>query len=268
MAHDYIREKRHFSYRRNVMYHLKNHIVKKLPFIILCLSVGFSCTSQNDHKSKEIDAQKTQLKDTLLTAQYYEELNEIVDYLDVSKNPYLTQKSDIDLAACNNPTNDSIHKQCIINQFQVVDFPVHVGPTHNIPITNRSLLEDSLFIKECIGDKKYFEEEERMYSYYYGKQVAKNENYMLLLIAEVFSVGKSFILVSVSTKDLKLIDKITLGAEISDAKSIFGKIMDNTHFEIDTKNFGYDEKSDLMFFQSEKTIKYKVSNDGSFIEIK
>lgn len=239
--------------------------MKSFPYLF-CLLIGLSCSSQQKEVSKIIEDENSSIEDTILTAEYYQDLNELVDYLDSSRNPYLTQNSDVDLS-CIDVSLPSQHKKCIIDQFRLVEFPVHVGPTHVVPRANRAPLEDSLFIYDCIKDTNYFTAEERMYSYYYGKKISESENFILVMLLEEFSVGRKYLLLSISSKDFSLIDKITLGAEISDSKSIFGQIKDRTHFEIDTKEFGYDDGQDLMFFKSEQTKKYEVAKNGKFLEL-
>lgn len=248
--------------------------MKKNPLVIL-LSIIFSgvlltCSSETHESCEDShDAITSEIivndpSDSIPKAKHYEDLNDFANTLDSLRNPYLVQKK-IVVFPCEEDLTYLERINCVISQFQKAELPVHAGPTHEIPVQNKQPLIDSLFIAKCIADKQYHKEEERMYSYLNGKLLDSNNEYYLVLVAMEYSVGKSFLLITISAKTGEQIDIATLGAESADVRSIYGKLTDKSHFEIQNNELDYDEKTDQMYFKTQITRHFEITDKGIFV---
>ncbi|BDC99679.1 hypothetical protein [Persicobacter psychrovividus] len=142
---------------------------------------------------------------------------------------------------------------------------MHFGPIPKIKLNSNLQLTDSLFITEALQDKIYFSEEERQYSYYLGVNIPSGNNFKTVVIPERFSVGKSYILLTISNSG-EHIDKIVVGSEASDWGSVFGKIESLDNIEVTTKKMGYDQKKDVLYFSSSECEQYFINEKGRILK--
>ncbi|MEM6263896.1 MAG: hypothetical protein AAGI38_15385 [Bacteroidota bacterium] len=192
----------------------------------------------------------------------YQTLNKLANEVDTNLNPFANSPEYRKDVCVESKVAD--HIQCIIQQFATASFPLHFGPEPEVNLHPEFVLEDSIFIEYAMNDSTYFEEDERQYAYYLGINIPNKFGFWVVVIQEVYSVGRSYHLFSISPSG-QFIDRLLLGSEASDVESVFGKIESLQDIEVITKSFGYDESKEVLFFDSSQTKKYFLNGKGKFI---
>ncbi|WNJ18370.1 hypothetical protein [Pontibacter sp. G13] len=202
--------------------------------------------------------------DTRMSAETYRELNEQLNSLDPNLNPYFSQIDTLRPTACRQSELDA-HIACVIQQFQPFPPPIEVGPLPEIPLLLNTTIRDSLFIIWTLGDQAYFQDPERMYGYWNGKQIDQTDQYTLCLIMTQH-LGVTYELVTIAPTGAR-IDRAVLGSEGGDAYSIFGKLPDARHFETQTHVFDWNDNQEKIVLDSSMVRQFEIQGDGTFAEI-
>ncbi|WP_143017465.1 hypothetical protein [Catalinimonas alkaloidigena] len=216
--------------------------------------------NSSDSKSKELP--KTSSEDRI-EGKYPNDVNSMVSIIDTTMNPFANGLRFSSGECEHNIEAKRIH--CVISKFPDIPLPMHFGPIPEINLNSDFEIKDSIFITKALRDSNYFTEEERQYSYYFGVNIPNNYDFETVIIPEWFSVGKSYILLTISSSG-ENINKLVIGSESSDHESVFGKIESLNDIEVTTKKFGYDKEKDLLYFSSSITEEYRINDKGEILK--
>jgi hypothetical protein len=231
--------------------------------IISALTIIFiGCQSDN---SKRLPSETKILTDTIVKAQLVEDLIGKQFNLDSRMNPFIYQKEIVGLKNCEMSKEIAEIFNCITGQFNSSETPIYVGPIPEPDYTQQKVLNDSIFITNCLQDTNFFSEpiEDRVYEYYKGKIIDRTENYILCLILFGFNVGFEYHLCSFTSTG-QLISKMEIGAQASDWYEIYGFIYNKKSFEIFKNEFDYKDNNPIV--SKKINGKYKILDNGVFVE--
>ncbi|WP_421750300.1 hypothetical protein [Croceimicrobium sp.] len=235
--------------------------MKKNFLILVILFIGQACTntSKTNPESHITNNQEAKKPKTKLPV----DLNGSVTSIDTNLNP-LAEIPNFTLTECPE-VSPAVYINCILSQIPSRPLPMHFGPSPNLNYHSLVHLDDSLFISEAILDTNYFVEEERQYSYFLGVKIPSPRAYRALIILKVFSIGKDYILLTISESG-ELIDRLRLGSEVSDYESLFGKMESLEDIEVTSKKIGYNKEEDFLFFKSTETTHYYINEMGKILK--
>lgn len=230
----------------------------KSYLIIITVGLLFcSCSGSTKNERTETS------NEVRIEGKYPSDVNSMVSEIDTTLNPFSNGLL-FSGRECDNE-NETARINCVISKFPPRALPMHFGPIPEINLNSNFELKDSLFITKALQDINYFTEEERQYNYYFGVKIPNDKEFTTVVIPESFSVGKSYILLTISNSG-DHIDKLVIGSESSDYESVFGKIESLDDIEVTTKKFGYDEEKDLLYFSSSETDQYFINEKGQILK--
>ncbi|QNR25186.1 hypothetical protein [Croceimicrobium hydrocarbonivorans] len=234
--------------------------MKNYFLILAFLFMAQACTNRPEAKVEASQTESPEIKEP--ETKYPDDLNATVSSIDTNLNPLV----DINFTLRECP-KDSLSDpiNCILSQIPSRPLPMHFGPIPYFDYYSLVPLEDSLFISEALQDTNYFVEEERQYSYFLGVKIPSPAAYTALIVLESFSIGKDYILVTISESG-EMIDKLRLGSEAGDYESLFGKIESLEDIEVITKKIDYNKEEDLLFFKSTETTHYYINEVGEILK--
>ena len=230
----------------------------KMKYNLLIITIGlliYSCTSSTTKESTQANGEAR------IEGKYSSNINSKVTIIDTTLNPFANGL----LFSGRDCENEKERINCVISKFPPRPLPMHFGPIPEVSLNSNFELSDSLFITEALQDTNYFAEEERQYSYYLGVNIPSRNNFQTVVIPEWFSVGKRYILLTISNSG-DYIDKLVIGSESSDYESVFGKIESFNNIEVTTKKIGFDESKDLLYFSSSDKEQYLINEKGKIIK--
>jgi len=230
--------------------------MKSNLFLVTILLLLNSCSDGTKKKSIQVQ------DDTRIEGKYPNDINSLVTAVDTTLNPFANGLL-IKGSNCEGEY-ETERINCVISKLPPRPLPMHFGP---LPDISRNVihLDDSLFIVKALKDSIYFNEEERQYSYGLGVNIPHEYDFSLVVITELFSVGKSYILLTISNSG-EYVDKLVIGSESSDYESIFGRIESLDDIEVITKKIGYDQEKDLLYFSSSVTEHYYINEKGRILK--
>lgn len=232
--------------------------MKKINLLLIAIALlTFSCSDGTKRESTSGE------DNSRIEGKYPSDINSLVSIIDTTLNPFANG-----LLYSGRDCSDEIESErinCVLSKFPPRPLPMHFGPIPDIDFGSNINLHDSLFIVKILKDTTYFTEDDRTYGYCLGVNIPLNKNFKLVIITEWFSVGKSYILLTISNTG-EHIDNLIIGSESSDYESVFGKIESLDNIEVTTKKIGYDEGKDLLYFSSSETVKYSINGNGKILK--
>ena len=236
-------------------------------FVISCLLVFFSCQESEPNFEGRISGFENSLKtekrisdDSLIESIFGKEF----DFEEIY-NPFLAQCEEKPMLKCDVKRDVTSIFNCVVNQFNKVDFPIKVGPIPDPNPLCQKALDDSIFISTCMNDAYFYTEPpmDRVYGYNKGKLIAKNDKYTLCLILFEFNVGFDYRLYSFKNNG-EYIASITLGSKTSDVSETYGIMKNKESFEVYTNEFDYVDGREVIKNKTHTT--YKVLKDGKIVK--
>jgi hypothetical protein len=234
--------------------------MKQLLISLLVFSL-FSCNSTTNKTGKEKLSFRS---DKLLVSNKTEIVRGHIHKVDSTLNPYMTQFDTKEFKTCNDSISNGSVFNCILSQFPNIKTPIQFGPLPEIDVLGKHTeLRDSIFIVRNLQDSTYYLNGpgDRMYSYFKGKIIEKNDNYILCVVLFTFSIGFEYELYSFKPTG-QIISKIVVGGQINDEEEIYGFIPNDKSFEIYIDEFEY--KNDQPILKPEKHEKYIIEANGQF----
>ncbi|GAB5556852.1 MAG: hypothetical protein SchgKO_10650 [Schleiferiaceae bacterium] len=241
--------------------------------VMALVSLTSACSEPDKTESTETevsaspttDSQSNADKISRLEAYDYSELNALVKEVNPKLNPFTTEA---DLAEANfqeADCEDSLEPiLCVLSSFAEIDLPLHFGPHPEINYTAVPTCQDSIFIVNALRDSLYYSDDpdnERMYGYRMGISINHSGDFYAVVIPKSFGVGKEYILWTFS-REGKYIDHLLLGEEAADYQSVFGRVESLDSIVVTTKEFGYDEEKNTVYFASSQTQQYSIDDEG------
>ncbi len=180
-------------------------------------------------------------------------------------NPFITQLDTISFT-CDQTLGTRYAFQCVTNEFNTAQTPIYLDANIDvIQLGRHALFFDSTFIFDCLQDTQYFATEPSMrnYGYFKGKILDRNEQYILCLIPQGYSVGFNYYLYTFTNRGVPISKCEVAGRWIGEYEK-YGTIKDKNNFEIIKHEISANKESGEWYIRSKKTYSLSIKSDGQF----
>lgn len=180
--------------------------------------------------------------------------------VDPQKNPFLENDHKKSISNCKTLEDRKYHFTCVLKSFRESTPPIELGPT---PEPKQEFIDDSIFIVNCLNDKKYYTIPygDRTYNHLFGAIVNRTESYILCIIPYRNCCSNIYNLYTFTLSG-EMIDKIIIGGLVSDISESYGFLSKKNKFRVITNEFGF--VGDKAFISKTIDFKYNISKTGKF----